>query len=33
MWQKIIDFIASLFGVKRKQAERKSKTDDIYPMW
>ncbi len=34
MLQKIIDFIAKLFGFKRKpQTQKKSSTDDIYPMW
>lgn len=34
MFQKIIDFIAKLFGVKRKsQSQKKASADDIYPMW
>ncbi len=34
MLQKLIDFIAKLFGVKRKPSnQKKTSTDDIYPMW
>jgi len=34
MLQKIIDYFAKVFGVRRKsKPSSKSSTDDIYPMW
>jgi hypothetical protein len=34
MLQKIVDFIAKLFGFRRKtEIKKKASTDDIYPMW
>jgi hypothetical protein len=33
MLQKIIDFIARIFGIVRKPKAKKNLTDDIYPMW
>jgi hypothetical protein len=34
MIQKIIDLIAKIFGIKRKDPKKKKdETDDIYPMW
>lgn len=34
MLQKMINFIAKLFSIKRKPpSQKKTSTDDIYPMW
>lgn len=36
MLQKIIDYIAKLFGIKRKsevEEKKKNPTDDIYPLY
>ena len=32
-FQKLIDFIAKIFSIKRKKVEKKENSDDIYPLW
>ena len=34
MYQRIIDFLAKILGIKRKsKGKKKPSSDDIYPLW
>ena len=32
-FQKLLDFLANIFSIKRKKVEKKENSDDIYPLW